>query len=131
MTENDLTVLTGFPGPRFGSAELNGAQNHGQDHANRSHRARGFRSGSLGFGSVFLSLQRRTLPKFADAGKEFSRQLEETASLPLGQPVTAEQKMTDREAANGESERDGVRPIRVRQMERNSSKNQAFGQQKE
>ncbi len=121
VTENDLTVLTGFPGPWFGSAELNGAQNQGQDQANRSHRAR------LRFGS----LQRRTLPKIVNAGQGIYRQLEETASLPFEQPMTAEQKMTDREAANSEKERDSVRPIRVRQMERNSSKNQPFGLQKE
>ncbi len=45
--------------------------------------------------------------------------------------MTAEQKTTDREAANRERERDGVRPIRVRQMECNSSKKQPFGLQKE
>lgn len=125
VTENGLSVLTGFPGPRLGSAELNDAQNQGQDQARRGHRAR------LRFGSFVASLQRRTLPKFADAGQEFLRLLEETASLPLGQPMTAEQKMTDRELANSKRERDSVRPIKVRQMERNSSKIQPFGLQKE
>lgn len=73
VTEIDLTVLTGFPGPWFGSAELNGAQNQAQDQANRSHRAR------LRFGS----LQRRTLPKIVNAGQGFTVNLKKPPSFRL------------------------------------------------
>lgn len=118
LTENDLTVLTGFPGPRLGSAELNGAQKQDQDHAHRSHRARGSRSGSVPFSRRFGT----ELPKFTNGRQEFHRQHEESALFPLGQPITAEQKITDRQAANRKRERDAVRPIRVRQMERDSPK---------
>lgn len=106
---------------RFGRAERSPESGSGS-RAPQSSRSWVSARVSLGFGSVFTSLRCRTLPKFADWGQEFYRQHEETALFPFGQPITSEQKMTDREPTNRKRERDGFRPIRARQMERDSPK---------
>lgn len=107
---NDLAVLTGFPGPRVGSAELNGAQNQGQDQAHRGHLAR-------------VRVRCRSSAELCWSSRTQGR----NSTVFLKKPLRFR---SDSQWPRARGWRTGRQPIRVREMERDSSKNQPLGYRK-